>query len=39
MYKENGDLFNMLYYPLSLVNQDSELLEYDEISKLYNKHH
>ena len=39
MYKENGDLFDMLYYRLSLVNPNSELLEHDEISKLYKKYH
>lgn len=39
MYKEDGELFNMLYYPLDLVMPNSALLEQDNISKLYRKYH
>ena len=39
MYKENGELFNMLYYPLELVTADSKLLKQDVISNLYQKYH
>ena len=33
MYKENGDLFNMLYFPLQLLNDKHEFMSNDEIKK------
>ena len=38
MYKENGELFNTLYFPLQLLNNNHEFLGYERIKKLYNKH-
>ena len=34
MYKENGELFNMLYFPLQLLNEDHEFLKHEEIKSL-----
>ncbi len=34
MYKENGELFNMLYFPLQLLNEGHEFLEHEEIESL-----
>ncbi len=34
MYKENGELFNMLYFPLELLNEGHDFLKHEEIKSL-----
>jgi len=34
MYKEDGKLFNMLYFPLQLLKEGHELLEHEAIKEL-----
>jgi len=34
MYKQNGELFNMLYFPLQLLEHKHDLFTYDEIKRL-----
>ena len=34
MYKENGELFNMLYFPLQLLKEDHEFLKHEAIKEL-----
>jgi hypothetical protein len=34
MYKENGELFNMLYFPLQLLNENHEILNHEAIKEL-----
>ena len=34
MYNENGELFNMLYFPLQLLNKGHEFLKHEEIKSL-----
>ncbi len=38
MYKDNGDLFNMLYFPLQLLNKKHEFMSKDEIKQLSAKY-
>ena len=37
MYKESGELYNILYMPLQLLNKSHEFLSYDEIRLLSKK--
>lgn len=34
MYKENGELFNMLYFPMQLLKSNHEFLKYESIKDL-----
>tara|TARA_R100000687_G_scaffold81919_1_gene79859 strand:- start:67 stop:510 length:444 start_codon:yes stop_codon:yes gene_type:complete len=34
MYRENGELFNMLHFPLNLVKDGEPILKYEQISGL-----
>ena len=34
MYKENGELFNMLYFPMQLLKNNHEFLKYEAIKEL-----
>ena len=38
MYKENGDLFNMLHFPLQLLDNKHEFMRYDAIKELSAKY-
>ena len=38
MYKENGELFNTLYFPLQHLNPGHEFLGYENIKKLSEEH-
>ena len=38
MYKENGELFNMLYFPLQLLNEKHEFMGNDAIRELSEKY-
>jgi len=38
MYNENGDLFNMLYFPLELLETDHKYLQNDTIKLLSKKY-
>ena len=38
MYKESGELFNMLYFPLQLLNDKHEFMSNDEIKELSAKY-
>ena len=38
MYKESGELFNMLYFPLQLLNDKHELMGNDAIKELSAKY-
>jgi hypothetical protein len=37
MYKANGELFNMLYFPLQLLQPGGTLLQETEIKRLSNE--
>ena len=39
MYKEGGELFNMLYFPLQLLNDKHEFMGNDAIKELSEKYH
>ena len=34
MYKENGELFNMLHFPLQLIDSNHEFMKHNEIRQL-----
>ncbi len=34
MYKPNGDLFNMLYFPMRFLSKNHEFMQYEAIKKL-----
>ena len=34
MYKKNGELFNMLYFPLELLSENHKLLSHEAIKSL-----
>ncbi len=38
MYKESGELFNTLYFPLQLLKQNHKFLSHEKIKYLSNKH-
>ena len=38
MYKESGELFNMLYFPLQLINDKHKFMDNDAIKELSNKY-
>ncbi len=38
MYKDNGHLFNMLYFPLQLLNNKHDFMSKDEIKQLSAKY-
>ena len=38
MYKENGELFNTLYFPLQLLKKNHEFLSHEKIRELSNKY-
>ena len=38
MYKESGELFNMLYFPLQLLNGKHKFMDNDAIKELSNKY-
>ena len=38
MYKESGEIFNMFYFPLQLLEAKHEFLNYEEIKQLSEIH-
>ncbi len=38
MYKENGELFNMLYFPLQLLTKNHKFLNHEPIKRLSAKY-